>query len=318
MKWTPPATDGGSDITGYNIVERCGYAKAKLANHRPLSAYRYSYLVTHLVNGTRCRFTVKAINAVGVGLASKPATATPHHPATYAPGAPLHLHAQAGEHTVALAWKPPVSNGGSAITGYNILKRCGNGRAVLANPHSLAADRYSYVVTHLVGGTRCRFTVNAINAVGAGPVSKPATVTPHHPINSYRPGPVLDLTAKAGDHAVTLTWTPPVSAGGSAITGYNVYASRQPDTDLGQPINLHPLPASANTAQVTKLTDGRTYYFTVRAIDALGTGAAATPVPVLPYRYPPQLPPPASTTTDATTPAVIPLPPRRNLLLFTV
>ena len=317
LRWNPPASDGGSDITGYNVVKRCGDERAKLVNHHPLPADSYAYLVTHLMNGTRCRFTVKAVNAVGVGPASKPATATPHHPTMYVSAAPADLHAKAGDRTVTLTWKPPASNGGSAITGYDVVERGGNGPAVLVNPVPLGASDTSYVVRHLVDGSGYRFTVKAINAVGVGPASKPATATPHQVVNQYPPGPVRQLAATAADHAVTLTWKPPVSATGRAVTGYDVYVSNRPDQHFGRPVNVRPLPASAITAQVTKLTNGRSYYFTVQAVNADGLGAIAKSVPVIPSAFPPPVPTTPSKTVNATAPAVIPLPRIRNLLLLT-
>lgn len=42
-------------------------------------------------------------------------------------------------------------------------------------------------------------------------------------IMSHPPGPVEDLTAKAGDSEVTLQWSPPTDKGGSEIIQYNIY-----------------------------------------------------------------------------------------------
>ncbi len=62
--WIPPASDGGSPITGYRVTPYVGYSP------RPsviCSATAVTPTVTGLANGTTYRFRVQAINAVGTG-----------------------------------------------------------------------------------------------------------------------------------------------------------------------------------------------------------------------------------------------------------
>ena len=92
--------------------------------------------------------------------------------------------------------------------------------------------------------------------------------------------------ATAGDAQASVTWTKPAD-GCSTITGYTVTSS--PD---GQTCTTSD--ANALTCDVTGLTNGTAYTFTVTATNALGTSAAssasnsvtpvapATPVPALP------------------------------------
>ncbi len=302
LTWEPPASDGGSTVTGYDVYELCGYGPEKLANPLPLSAEPTSYTVTGLANGVSCRFTVKAINAVGISPASKSATATPHAPIVKTPPSPpRHLKAKGGNHKVTLTWTPPAFTGGSPITGYKVIERCGYGPAKVADRHPLPPSATSYRVTGLVNGVSCRFTVKAINAIGTSAPSAPARATPHAPVLRTPPGAPRELTAAAGNHEVTLSWSPPASDGGSPITGYNVYVTCAPGSSWGAPVNLHPLPATARGAVVTGLTNGRKYRFTVKAINAVGAGAAAVPVGATPHRVPP--PPPPSKPVD---PAIVP------------
>src|SRR4029077_1388400 len=54
-------------------------------------------------------------------------TGPPPPPPPTAPGAPTNLLASAGNSTVSLSWTAPASNGGAAITGYNVLRSTTSG-----------------------------------------------------------------------------------------------------------------------------------------------------------------------------------------------
>lgn len=63
MTWTPPASNGGSAITGYTVTASPG-------GHGHREWLRTSATVTGLTNGTGYTFTVKATNVAGTGPAS--------------------------------------------------------------------------------------------------------------------------------------------------------------------------------------------------------------------------------------------------------
>ena len=64
LNWTPPASSGGSAITGYRITPYIGSTAQAPVLTGTASA---SYTVTGLTNGITYRFVVAAINAVGTG-----------------------------------------------------------------------------------------------------------------------------------------------------------------------------------------------------------------------------------------------------------
>ena len=85
------------------------------------------------------------------------------------------------------------------------------------------------------------------------------------------PGSPTGVTATQGDHQVTVSFTAPASNGGSPVTSYTVTAYFASGTVVATATG----PAGPIT--VTGLTDGITYYFTVTATNAAGTGAASAP-----------------------------------------
>lgn len=109
------------------------------------------------------------------------------------------------------------------------------------------------------------------------------------------PDPPETLTATASD-IVTLSWSLPVSAGASALQGYDVYEGTSPGSeDYASPVNgPAPVPQSATSYDVTGLTAGKSYYFTVEAVSSLGSSPPSNEVTATPSA-------PASTTTTSST-----------------
>ncbi len=126
--------------------------------------------MTGLINGTAYTFTVAAINSLGTGADSSASNSVTPHPT--APAAPTTIVASAGNTTATLTWIAPVSDGGSAITGYVITPSSG--------PPITIGNVTTYTVTGLVNGTGYTFMVTAINLIGTGTTSFAASnsVTP--------------------------------------------------------------------------------------------------------------------------------------------
>ena len=112
------------------------------------------------------------------------------------------------------------------------------------------------------------------------------------------PAAVASLTAAPGDGQVALTWQAPAADGGVPITGYEYRQSADGGTTW-QPDWTAIADSDDETTghTVSGLTNGTTYTFEVRAVNAVGKGAAravtATPVP---SNQPPTLKGPATAT----------------------
>jgi hypothetical protein len=108
----------------------------------------------------------------------------------------------------------------------------------------------------------------AVSVQLAAPVAPPAA-TPGPPT---APSPPAALRATADRGWSRVTWSPG-SDGGSAILGYNVYAGTASGAEQALPSNGGTL-VTGDSYVVGGLAVGRSYYFTVVAVNALG---ASTP-----------------------------------------
>ena len=274
LTWAAPQQDGGSAITGYNVYKGTvsGGESGTPVNATPLARTATTYTVTGLGNGTKYYFTVKAINALGLSAASHQASATPTTAAT-APTAPRTLAATPGNASVALTWAKPASTGGKPVTGYNVYKGTlpGGESATPVNSTPLAATATSYTVPGLTNATRYYFTVKAINVAGTGAPSSETAATPE--AGTTFPGAPSNLKATAGTLKASLAWAAPPWNGGSPVTGYNVYKGTALGGESATPVNSTPLAPTARSYTVTGLTHGTRYYFTVKAINAVGASA---------------------------------------------
>ena len=104
------------------------------------------------------------------------------------------------------------------------------------------------------------------------------------------PGAPTAVTATAQDGGAMVSWTPPATDGGLAITGYLVTVVNASGAPVGAPRSVG---AQATSLLVSGLTNGLTYRFRVQATNSVGSGPpsvlsnAVTPIPATPP--PPQV-----------------------------
>ncbi|MBP2216350.1 peroxidase family protein [Arthrobacter sp. CAN_C5] len=186
------------------------------------------------------------------------------------PAAPVIGTATAANASATVSWTSPAG----LVTGYNVRVVDAAGIQVGAlRPAANTAT--SLVVTGLVNGQAYRFQVEAINAVGTGPLSALSTaVTPN-----VVPGTPTNVVGVRGNTSATLSWTAPPANGGTAITEYRVQVLT--GTTVVRTVTF--AGAATTGRAVTGLTNGTAYTFRVQAVNALGAGAlsaaSATVVP---------------------------------------
>jgi len=272
LSWSAPASDGGSPVTGYNVY-RGTSAGGESATPLASGVTATSFTDTTAVNGTTYFYRVAAVNAVGVSPQSNEAPATPH-PAATVPAAPQSPTAAGGNGSVQLSWSAPASNGGSAITGYNVYRGTSAGGEP-ATPVASNVSGTSFTDTGLVNGTTYFYTVAAVNAVGVSPQSAEVSATPQ----PTAPTAPLAVTAGAGNGSVSLAWSVPASDGGSPITGYNVYRGTSAGGEPATPVASN---VSGTSFTDTSAVNGTTYFYKVAAVNAVGTSPQSAEVSATP------------------------------------
>ncbi|MBI4339745.1 MAG: fibronectin type III domain-containing protein, partial [Chloroflexi bacterium] len=278
------ASDGGSTITGYTVTGSPG-GSCSVGNV-------LSCTIIGLANGTSYTFTVEATNAVGTGDPSSSVAATPRT----TPGAPAIGTATAGTLEATVTWTAPTDNGGAVITGYTVTGNPGGGCSV--------GNVLSCTVTGLTAGATYTFTVQAVNAAGAGQVSGSSNaVTPAAPstgvgsgvttVTTFPPGAPQNVTAEAGDGRVRVRWIAGTT-GGTEIISFTIVV------DPGG-VEITGIGGGVSVKDVTDLVNGVTYTFSVKATNARGTGPASESVAATPLApEPPKAKPTAKDTISVT------------------
>ena len=198
------------------------------------------------------------------------------------------LNAQPGDSEVTLSWCEPSPDPGSpwTLASYSVADGTSpGGESALTSVDSATT---SYTVQGLTNGTTYYFRVEAVPETPEPVTSSPSTSTPSStPIartllipsgiwtNEVSatpeatisvPGAPSGLRADPGDSRVTLSWTASEPAGGSPVTGYDIYLGRSQGGESESPIDQ----VTGTSADITGLSNGIRYYFVVRADSATG------------------------------------------------
>jgi titin len=258
------SSPNGSPVSGYTLTASPGEATTTVAGDVTAAVFE------GLANDTAYSFTAVATNAVGDSIPSAPSgTVTPS--ADPLGRAPSNVVATRGDTEVHVSWdKPLVNLDLIGLTNYTVTT---HDAATGARLKDTPADGSSSVtVTDLKNGTPVYFTVTA-DTLGLGLFSGTSgqsnTVTPAGPPFAPR-----DITAARGDERLELSWLPPAARSdgtpgdnGDPITSYTVTVFEAEGNTVVRTIEnaVSPLP-------VENLSNGTTYYFTVRATNSVGTG----------------------------------------------
>jgi fibronectin type 3 domain-containing protein len=279
--WSAPADDGGRPIEGYYVHYR---QEGETSWEKVQVMGEMSCKIGSLAGGDH-EVKVSAYNLLSEGKATVPIKA---HLGTV-PDAPDGVKAGYLEGKGILSWKEPSSNG-YPLEAYMVYMVSETER--MTRVVALGPDATSYERSGLAKGELVVYYVTAINGLGESLSSDGAQLIP-----LSVPGPVqeISLTVESGD--VELEWYPPEDDGGSVITGYNVYRGpEEGDLSLLGEVRAGTVYKDATCDQ------GRTYRYSVRAVNAKGEARDGSVVEIMPSTVPG---PPISFTAVASTDQIV-------------
>ena len=273
LSWQPPGDAGGGAVTGYRIElsQDGGSNWQALVADTQSTATAWSH--TELDPGSRHYYSVRAINAAGVGRGSNTAFAAT--PAPTVPGRVLDIEwANAGEagQDIMLAWPEVTDDGGAPVWKYSVERSLGpadgwNWQEMTGELHVLG-NLYRDLGNPWDGTTAYYFRVRAHNAVGAGPAS--VILTTEDGGSIVPPGVPRQLGAVAGAQGVALNWRAPSDTGGGQVTGYRVESSDD-GRDWAVLGSNHGRTSYRDTSS---LVVGVVRYYRVAAVNEAGAGTA--------------------------------------------
>jgi hypothetical protein len=255
VSWTAPSNNGGATIESYTATSSPGGFTCTYVGSGSNSCD-----VTGLSNGTSYAFIVKAYNSSGSSPASGSVSATPRT----VPNAPTIGTATAGNGQVTVSWTAPSNNGGATIDSYTVTTVEDTSKTCTYT----GSGSSSCTVTGLTNGTAYTFTAKAYNVAGASiasSASSPATPTSGVTV----PGAPTIGTATAYNETATVTWSFSGSNGGAAIESFT--ATSNPGS-----LKCYGIGASATSCEVSGLTNGTAYTFTVKANNSVGSSSASS------------------------------------------
>ena len=264
LSWTAPSSTVGTTVTGYKIYSS---NDGGLTWTLVTTVSGLNTTVSSLVLGTTYSFEVFAVNAVGTGSGSNVVAAT----LNALPVAPTGLVATPGAQSLAVSWNAASDPVGGVVTGYKVEYSSDGSSWTVAAARNVVT---SMTIGSLVPGTNYYVRVSTVATTGT---STPSASILKMPINT--PGVALSLVTTTGNGSVQLTWAAPSGAVLSEVTAYSV-SWCQGTCGVGAVWTVAAtviLPATLS-ATVSGLVNGAIYHFEVRAINAVGSGPAATGV----------------------------------------
>ena len=213
-------------------------------------------VVSGLQGGSEYSFKIRAISTSAVSSWSAGVLATPvTAPAT--PPKPTHSVSRL---TATVNWSAPLSDGGSAITGYLITE------ANSGVTQTASSSARSVQFENLTAGEKIKFNVSAINTVlASGTVSANSDETTLANVPGQVTG--VGVAATSANDELRVTWTNP-SNGGSDLTQTKVYL-----VSAGNDVQTATLANTSLTSHTFSGISSGSYTAQVQSVNLIGSGA---------------------------------------------
>jgi titin len=173
LAWGPPLS-GGFPVTDYVVDQYAGATATGTPTVIDIGSTGTSYALSGLTAGQQYTFTVAAVDGAGQG---PPTVAVTETVATL-PSNGMRPVATSGKQSVLLTWSPPHSDGYSPILYYVIDEYIGatpSGTPIAVI--STDSPVFSYTILGLSSAQTYAFTLQAVNVIGFGPVSRTVVAT---------------------------------------------------------------------------------------------------------------------------------------------
>jgi fibronectin type 3 domain-containing protein/type II secretory pathway pseudopilin PulG len=249
LSWIRPDDNGGEEITNYEI-----YRDNTLIASTSYNVFVYED--TNVINGQKYCYKIKAINKVGSSDFSQSRCLIPGKE----PSPPINFSITSSNRSNILSWQPPTDNGGSLIDSYLLYyrKQGETNWRFLFDFSAYPTTSYKFTHQDLINGQTYEYTIQAKNQFGVSNYATTVSATPRgYPI------PPGKLQTSALANGIRLTWEPPLSNEGSAVSYYNIYRATS-----SQYIFI----ASTTATSYNDLSTASktTYYYYITAVNSIG------------------------------------------------
>lgn len=267
IQWAAPKHDGGSYLNRYTVYYR-EYNTQNWSRGGWVDPDTTMYTVENLTENSDYHFRVVAENKVGYSeflQTTEPIKAKSPYTVPAKPEGPLNVTALT-ENSATVSWSSPMSNGGSVVTGYVIMRRDVK-RPIWVKCGRVNVDQLTYKIRDLVEGSEYAVQIFAENIEGLSlPLENEAPVAPKRPLGPPAQPASFECIGVDVDQ-VTLQWEQPHSDGGAAIKSYTLEKC-----DKGKWTTVKSdIPFISTSYTVKKLIEGTKYLFRISANNEKGT-----------------------------------------------
>jgi len=260
LEWAPPDDTGNLPITEYIIYR--GMYPEKLKELSRTGAETLSLDQLNIPSGTIYFYSVSTLNRLGESLPNGPIMMIYKG----IPSRPRDLIAKPGKGVIELTWSPPAVTWGIPVDLYNIYRSKANNPPTLYKTVTGNERSFTDIVTT---GVEYCYHVSAVNPYGEGQMEGPAGA-----VASWIPGIVSSVSVETGNMTIRLDWEPVTDDGGSSITLYTLYRSKEDDPWK----ELVDIPPGLLSFIDNGLTNGVGYSYWISASNKNGEGPLSSPV----------------------------------------